>query len=476
MIPLFIKEELTSMENNELIFKGVTADSQKVRPGYMFVAIRGEEQDGNKFVHQAIKNGASLIVSEKALENISTPKIQVKDARRTLINMSALFHEVPENRINAIGVTGTNGKTTTARMIHKIFKEATKDIVLIQDKKITSPLSGKIYKDLYNANQRGIQWAVMEVSSHSLKQQRVEGNPFDTAIFTNIFYDHLSYHKNFEDYFSSKKLLFQGLQENKRAIINGDDPWALKLLEEKKNIYIITYGLNSKSTITASSIDIGEKIYFNYCLQRSLDSYQNNTIEVQEFPIEINVLGYHNIYNALAAITTALIYDIDVETIQRALKKFTPVHRRLEYVEIPPYSVLDDYAHNPNSLENAFQTLQTIDYKKINVVISIRGNRGIEINEKNAEIIANWCLLLQIKNIYITESEEFVEENDKVDPLERQAFLKVLEERSVPYQFNPSLEKSIKELLSRIEKEDLIMLLGAQGMDQGQNIIKKLIK
>lgn len=476
MIPLFIKEELTSMENNKLIFKGVTADSRKVRPGYMFVAIRGEEQDGNNFVYQAIKNGASLIVSEKELENIPTPKIQVKDARRTLANMNALFYGLPENTINVIGVTGTNGKTTTTRMIHQILKEATKNIVLVQDKKITTPSSERIHEHLYDANQKGAQWAVMEVSSHGLKQQRVEGINFDTAIFTNIFHDHLDYHKSFEDYFSSKKLLFQGLQENKRAIVNGDDPWALKLLEGKKNIYIITYGLNSKSTITASSIDIGEKIRFTYCLQRSLDSYQKNKIELQEFPIEMNLLGYHNIYNALAAITTALIYDIDVEIIQRALKKFSPVHRRLEYVQIPPYIVLDDYAHNPNSFENAFQTLQTIDYKNVHVVISIRGNRGVEINEKNAEVIANWCLLLQIKNIYITESKESIGDSDKVKPIERQAFLKVLQEKNIPYQYNPSLEGSLKDLLSRIEKEDLIMLLGSQGMDRGQDTIKKLIR
>ncbi len=464
------------MENNQLNFTGVTADSRKVRPGFVFIAIQGEEQDGNQFIDEAVQKGAKLIITEKDLIQRNIPYLQVKDARKALGNMNALFYSLFKNNIKVIGVTGTNGKTTTTKMIEKIFRESEKEIILISEKNITTPSSEKISESLYRANKKGIHWAVMEVSSHGLKQRRVESIDFDTAIFTNISNDHLDYHKSFEDYFSSKKILFQGLKENKRAIINGDDSWSLKLLEGKKNIYVITYGLNPKSTITASSIDIGEKIRFNYCLQRSLDSYQKNKIEVQEFPIEMNLLGYHNIYNALAAITTALIYEIPVDTIQRALKSFKTVHRRLELIQTLPYVILDDYAHNPNSFETAFQTLQSIDYKDIHIIVAIRGNRGIKVNQENAQTIANWCSLLNIENLYITESEDFVTERDRVQSIERQVFLNTLKQKNISFHFHTSLEESIKNLLSQIEKNDLIMLLGSQGMDQGVNVLKKLLQ
>lgn len=480
-----IPEELLHMENNGLIFKGVTADSRKVKPGYIFVAIEGEERDGNDYIEEAKKNGASLIISEKNIE-ANHSYLQVKDARIALAKMNKLFYNLLENEIKVIGVTGTNGKTTTTHMIEAIFKQADCEIALMggqgfkmgaNSKKsmLTTPACEEISEFLYNAKQKEINWVVMEVSSHGLKQRRVEGIDFDTAIFTNISSDHVDYHNSFEDYFNSKKLLFQGLRNNSRAIINGDDPWALKMLEGQHNIYIISYGLKSKSTITASSIDIAQGIKFNYCLQRSLDSYKENRIDVQEFPIELKLLGHHNIYNALAAITTALIYEVPIDSIQKALKNFKPVSRRLEYTFMPPYYILDDYAHNPSSFEAAFQTLQSIDYKDIYVLVAIRGNRGPKINQQNAEVIGNWCSLLKIKNLYVTEYKETLDKRSKVKADEREIFLKTLKKKKVLFKFNPTLEGSLKKILLKAEGKDLIMLLGGHGMDAGKEIIKKLI-
>ena len=463
------------MENNGLIFKGVTSDSRKVKPGYIFVAIKGEEKDGNDYIEEAERNGATLIMTEKKLQTAGM-YLQVKDARMTLEKMSKLFYSLSKSETKIIGVTGTNGKTTTTHMIRAIFKQAGKDIIFIQGQGLTTPTCEKNHETLYHANQNGVKWAVMKVSSHGLKQRRVEGINFDTAILTNISNDHLDYHKSFQDYFNSKKILFQELKDNSRAIINGDDPWALKMLEGQKRIYIITYGLKSKSTITASSIDITGGIKFNYCLQRSLDSYKQEKIDIQEFPVEINLLGYHNIYNALAAITTALIYEIPVDTIQTALKKFKPVSRRLEYSFIPPYYILDDFAHNPSSFDAAFQALQGIDYKSIYIVVAIMGNHGVIINKQNAEVIANWSSLLGTNNLYITEYKEIADQRFKVKSKEREVFLKTLKKKKVAFSFHPTLEESFKNILLKAESKDLIMILGGHGMDQGKEMIQKLIK
>lgn len=456
------------MENNPLNFTGITANFQNVKPGFIFI----ETEEKNQIIEKAIQKGAKLIITEKDLSSQKIPHLQVKNIQKALKNINALFYSSFKHHMKTIGITGTNGKTTTASMIQKIFKEYKKNILLTTDSNI---INSSIEECLYCRNKNEIQWMVMEVSSEGLKENKVNEIEFDTAIFTNISNDHLDYHKSFEDYFSSKKSLFQGLKKNTRAIINGDDPWSLKLLEGKKDIYVITYGLNSKSTITASSIDIGEKIRFNYCIQRSLDTYQKNKIEVQEFPIEMNLLGYHNIYNALAAITTAIIYEIPIEIIQRALKNFTTLNRRSQLIQNFPYVVLDDYANNPSSFEAAFQTLQSIDYKDVHVVVSITADKAERINQENIQTIANWCSLLKIQNLYITGSEDYITEEDRMNPIERQAFLNILNEKNISFYFHPCLKDSMKNLLSRIKKNDLIMLLGSKGMDQGINILEKLL-
>ncbi len=475
------------MENKDLSFKGVTDDSRKVQSDYVFIAIQGESRDGNEYIQDAINKGAKLIITERDLDHrYQIPYLKVEDARAALANLNALLYSTTQSNIRVIGVTGTNGKTTTTHMIEAIFREAGRDIALLggqglrmgglrKESSLTTPSSEEINKFLFQARKRGVGWAVMEVSSHGLKQKRVEGIQFDTAIFTNISRDHLDYHGNLEDYIHSKSLLFKGLKENTRAIINGDDPHAFRMIEGKRGIYVISYGLKSKSTITASSIDMGNGIRFNYCLQRSLDTYRHGKIEVQEFPIEVKLLGYHNIYNALAAITTGLIYEVSIQDIQRALRGFSPVARRLEYTSIPPYYVLDDYAHNPSSLEAAFQSLQSINYQDLYVLVALRGGRGEEINRENAEIIANWCTLLKVRGLYITESRDCVDLDNRVQNHEREGFLRTLRKRRVPYRFHTNLRNSIQEILRKTKGEDLIVLLGAQGMDAGKELIKSLI-
>lgn len=375
------------------------------------------------------------------------------------------------NESKIIGITGTNGKTTTTYMIKKIFEEYGKEMVLVNN------------GDLENSNSlldlhlnKKAQWVTLELSSTDLKNKIIDKIDFDTVILTNVSMESLENQEDFEEYFLRKKHLFNHLKENRRAIINGDDPWGLKVVEGKEKIYTITYGLKSKSTITASSIDVGQSIKFNYCIQRSIDSYKGETIEVQEFPIEINLLGYHNIYNALAAITLALIYEIPVEVVQRALKKLPPIGRRLEYSRLLSYYILDDYANNPSSIESTFHTLQSLDYKNAFAVIAIGGSKGVAINKKNAEVIATWAPLLKIKELFITDSKEMVDNENVVKSKERKVFLKTLKRKNIPYEYTPFLVENFKKLSSQVNENDLIILLGSKGMDKGKQMLKALME
>lgn len=385
--------------------------------------------------------------------------------------------DIFDNRLRIIGITGTNGKTTTGHMIEAIFKEANREIEIMGEHANVLSIgeSEGIFRFLYKTMERGKDWAIVEIPFQGLEEKFFEEIILDTAIITNISIGSSEHYKDGETSLNNKKILFQGLRNNSKAIINGDDSWALKMVEGKNNIYLITYGLRTKSTATASSIDISQGIEFNYCLQRSLDSYRQKRIYMQEFPIEINLLGYQNIYNSLAAITTALIYEIPVDIIQRALKKFKPITRRLEYYALSTYQVLDNYAQNPSSFDAGFQTLQTIDYGKAFILVAIKGNTGININKEIAEIISHWCSLLEIENLYITQYNEKSNKKIQVSQEERKVFLKTLEKKEIPYTFIPNLEESIERIMTKAKSKDIIAFFGDEGIDGAKETMKKII-
>lgn len=380
------------------------------------------------------------------------------------------------SKMRVIGITGINGKTTTGHMIEAIFKEANKEIAFMggTDFEFSSAIPEEIFRFLYKTMEKEIDWAIVEVPFQGLKEKMVEEITLDTAIITNISIGQSKY-KSLDKSLDNKKILFQGLRNNSKAIINGDNPWALKMVEGKENIYVITYGLKTKATATASSIDISQGIEFNYCLQRSLDSYRGKKIYMQEFPIEINLLGYQNIYNSLAAITTALIYEIPVDKIQNALKVFQTIPRRLEYYTLSTYQVLDDYAHNPSSLDAAFQALQTIDYNNAFVLVAIMGNRGVDINKENAEIICNWCSLLEIKSLYISQYDEYEKKEFQVRQKEREVFLATLDRNGISYIFTSTLKEGIEKIVLKAKSRDIIVFLGGPGMNQAKELMKKII-
>lgn len=475
------------MNHLKLVIEGITCDSKKVQPGYIFVAIEGEKKDGNDYIDEAIQKGAIMVISQQKLDYANNfPVIQVNDARKTLGKLNSLFYNLKKNCIKIIGVTGTNGKTTTTHIIEQIFRWNNKRIGLIGGlgvkindfnikSNLTTPNTEDLHEILYEMKNKKIDWAVMEVSSHGLKQNRLEGLKFDTAIVTNITFDHLNYHGSFEDYFLSKRKLFELLSGNRYAIINGDDPLAIKLVDGLKETYVITYGMKSKSTITASSISWEKTIKFNFCIQRSIITYSGKKIEEQEFPIELKLLGYHNIYNALSAITTALLYDIPISEIQESMKHFNILTRRLEMMNIKNIHILDDYAHNPDSFKIVFEAMQHIEYKRAIIIIAIRGNRGIEINKNNAEVIANYVPMLKVKKIIITSSIDYSCEKDFATKEEIDAFLNILQKKNINFSYYDKLLDALSYGIKRISSNDLILLLGSQGMDKGKDIIRNLL-
>lgn len=475
------------MEIDNLKITGITCDSRKVKKGYAFVAIKGTKEDGNQYLDEAISNGAIIVYTEMDINNKYIPVKKVDNARAKLSELLNTFYGYPSEKLSLIGVTGTNGKTTTTHLIKKIFDVAGYKTGLIgtlgikvSDEHISSSLTTPepeiLFEKLNDFVNNGVKVVLMEVSSHGLKFYRTHGLKFEVAVHTNIEKDHMNLHKNFNDYVKTKKMLFDSLGRNKLAIINIDDDNGVKLIEGNNKVIALTYGLNSKASITASSMIIDNRIKFNYCLQRGLTTIQGLEIEPLEFPVDINLIGKHNVYNILAAVAVALYFGIEIEIIQRSLKFFEGIHRRLEKIYKNDFTVIDDYSHNPTSYQAVLETVQSLKYNKLVIVNSIRGNRGIQVNKDNANTIASLIPLLGEVKIILTLSKDVVGVKDKVSEEELLAYKKIFDKRNIQYVIYETLRDSIKKSIEMARKDDIILLFGAQGMDKGREILNELLK
>jgi UDP-N-acetylmuramoyl-L-alanyl-D-glutamate--2,6-diaminopimelate ligase len=362
--------------NIEIDIRGVTYDSRKALPDYLFVCIDGFSTDGHKYAQQAVDNGAVALVVEKDISVIGEVVfIKVKNSREALAAISAQWFGNPSNSLNLIGITGTKGKTTTTYMIRSIFEKAGKTVGLIGtvancigNEKIparrTTPESYDLQEMLEKMKDRGADTVVMEVSSQGLKLHRVSFTRFKTGVFTNFSKDHIGgfEHPDMEDYFSSKMKIFALCEQ---GAVNLDSPYASKIMEGE-TCPIITYGIGNKDAKVRADniITHSDSVEFDV-----VSPWFNETFKV-------SVPGLFSVYNALAAITVSGMSGIDSETIKEGLSNVN-VPGRAEVVPTPgkPYTVMIDYAHTPDSLENILTTVKGFVKGRLISVFGCGGDR-----------------------------------------------------------------------------------------------------
>ncbi len=362
-----------------LEIKGVTSNSKNVKKGFVFVAIKGNRQDGSYFIKEAITRGASVIVVQKGTRKIKIPDkiklLKVDDCRKFLAGACAEFFGFPSDRLKVAGITGTNGKTTISYLIEAIAKESGYDCAVIgtinyrfKNKVIaaknTTPGPGQLQELFARMLARRVKYCAMEVSSHALDQERVGGINFSSAIFTNLTQDHLDYHKNLENYFLAKAKLFRFLAASATAIINNDDKYGRRIKRLTK-AGIMTYGIKNKSTVMAKDINFG-----SHATEFTLSAPKINT------RIKVNLIGRYNIYNILAAVCWGISQGLSIKNIKSAIEKFKNVPGRLEKVNCKNgYSIFVDYAHTPDALCNVIGTLRSIVKRRIVVIFGCGGER-----------------------------------------------------------------------------------------------------
>ena len=360
--------------NIDIEVVGIQYDSRKIKAGDVFFCIEGYKVDGHEYIQNAIDNGATTVVCQKNIEqHLNCNVIKVQDSRKALAISAANYYENPSRSMKMIGVTGTNGKTTSAFMIKAILEEQGYKVGLIGtianyigDQKIhterTTPESlelHELFKQMVNSN---VDYCVMEVSSHSLSLDRVYGIEFCESIFTNLTQDHLDFHKTFENYFNAKLKLFE---YSINSVINIDDTYgekACNLIKSSK----LTYGLNRNADVRASDIKMHSRG------SEFTMSYKDISCE-----IELNIPGNYNVYNALGSIAVCLNQGIDLSSIKVGLQK-VQVLGRCELVRNNynlGFEIILDYAHTPDALENILKTVRAFTKGRLISVFGCGGDR-----------------------------------------------------------------------------------------------------
>lgn len=360
-------------------YEGVTVDSRKVKPGFIFAAVKGYKTDGHLYIEKAVESGAALILTERHPEEIDAGKaavMQVEDIRATISHLAFAFEDDPQNGVKIAGITGTNGKTTVSTLVHQVLstlgiKAGLMGTVgrMIGDEVVESHLTTgdpeQIASDMAEMRSKGCSHLVMEVSSHALDQKRTEAITFNVGAFTNLSHDHLDYHGTAEAYRDAKKRLFDQLDENAVAVINTDEADAAHMVKDTKAV-LWNYGQKDESMRIISN------------------NADGLVIEIDEVLIESPLCGKFNASNVAAAYLVCRALGCSAENTAAALASAKGAKGRLERVEFEQENdasnelpaVFVDYAHTPDALKNVLETLRNMEpEKELTVVFGCGGDR-----------------------------------------------------------------------------------------------------
>jgi UDP-N-acetylmuramoyl-L-alanyl-D-glutamate--2,6-diaminopimelate ligase len=440
----------------------VEYDSRRVRPGCVFVAMRGETSDGNRFIDQAIAAGAVAVVTDSATEK-PRPGVAwavVQHGRRALARVSANYYKRPAERLASTGITGTNGKSTTAFLVEAILKAAGRQSALIGTIEYhvagkvlpaphTTPEALDLNRIFSEALGNGATEAVMEVSSHALAQERVFGVPFDVAVFTNLTRDHLDYHGTMEDYFGAKRMLFEGCgTDPPRAVVtNIDDESGVKLAEfsRKRSSVVLKYGWE-RGDLHASNVEI---------------TTRGTRFDLVTPDAKVTVfsalIGRVNVYNILAAAGAAYARGCSAEAIAQGVDKLASVPGRFERVDCgQPFTVVVDYAHSDDALRNLTALARELTSRgggraRVLTVFGCGGDRDRKKRPIMGEAAGKGSDFVVLTSDNPRSEDPVVIINDAVVGLQK---------TGVKYSIEPDRRKAIALAISEARPGDIVLLAG----------------
>jgi UDP-N-acetylmuramoyl-L-alanyl-D-glutamate--2,6-diaminopimelate ligase len=423
---------------------GVTADPQKVRPGMIYVDLSGKRN--RRQIYQAYMNGAYLIFTPYNISDPDLPVVKVKNPQDTLYMMFDKFYGTREHQAKLVAVFGDSDKSELLELVQRILHEKnTGNKEWIDTIPIT--IDANISNLFYHGNMA-----------------------IDCAILTDIGYaESCSDNPAASEYISR-------LLDKKTIIINNDEPNGMKVIAACKDVIPITYGLNQKASVTASSIDIEETICFNYCVQRSFRSRSDKIIEPFEVPVRLNALGVHNIYNALAAITCGLYYDGDIENIKRLVENYKAPARHFQKLYDGDYTIIDNYCSSIYDYNAAFESLQILNYESLLMIISVSQNTNMYFHGEKAQLIAEWAKMLNCKEVILTSCMDGDSRIGELPLKSIRIYKKMFKENDISFRYYHLLRHAILRSMLNLNKKDLLMLIGSDEMNQAQRFLYRYLR
>ncbi len=448
--------------STDIVISGISFDSRKTKNGDLFIAVKGTNTDGHKFIKNAVKNGAVAVLAENIEENnLPTTVLKTANTSSALAFASAEFYDNPSEKLKLIGVTGTNGKTTTATLLYRLFLKAGYKTGLISTVKNyineketeashTTPDAltfNKLLKEMVDAE---CEYCFAEISSHGIHQNRIAALKFSGGIFTNITHDHLDYHKRFSEYLKVKKQFFDNLPKEAFALINIDDKNG-KVMLQNTSARKYTYGLKNFS-------DFKAKI-----LEMHLDG---TLMSVNETEFWTLLTGKFNVYNITAVYGTAILLGENPENVLQIISGILPVKGRFETLKINEITVIIDYAHTPDAIENVLKTINELkkDKQKLITIAGAGGNRDKSKRPEMAKAALKGSdkLILTSDNPRNENPEQIIEDMfEGIKETNQKNVLKITDRK-----------EAIKLAVMLAQKGDIILITG-KGHENYQIIKEK---
>ncbi|MEW5806445.1 MAG: UDP-N-acetylmuramoyl-L-alanyl-D-glutamate--2,6-diaminopimelate ligase [Acidobacteriota bacterium] len=450
--------------------RGISYDSRNIGAGFLFVALKGFKLDGAYFVNEAIAAGAAAVLSWRDIHLLpdNIPLVVVRDEREALAVTSRNFYEKPDEKIRVIGVTGTNGKTTICYFLESIlFASGNSSGVLgtvtrrmgdeIAPSERTTPESSDIFAFMSRLHEKGFGYCVMEVSSHAIALKRVHGMKFRQLIFTNLTQDHLDFHGTLEDYFRTKSLAFQELPDGSDSIVNIDSEWGKSMISISKG-RISTYGLSDDSDFRIRVEGM------SFTGSRFAVRFQG-----KEHQLFSPIIGIPNIYNATAAFAAALLLGLEPEAIREGIVKCRHIPGRFEKIEEgQDFTLLIDYAHTDDALENLLISLREIMEARLITVFGCGGDRDRLKRPKMGAVAA------RLSDFVIITSDNPRSEDPEAIISEIETGIATVGGSSSKYITITDRAEAIEEAIMMAQKGDIVVIAG-KGHEKYQQIGDTLI-
>jgi UDP-N-acetylmuramoyl-L-alanyl-D-glutamate--2,6-diaminopimelate ligase len=460
---------------------GITEDSRRIRRGMMFVAVPGSALDGHAYIPHAISQGASAVVVERAgAVPPGLPCIRVPSARIALAELSARLYGSPPAQLTLIGFTGTFGKTSTSEILRSLLEAAGHPTGVIgslgarygsftdSGSGLTTPSPPEMHWCLRQLAQEGARTVIIEVTSHALRMDRVRGLTFSGGLIGAILPgEHTDFHRSYDEYVAAKRLFLNHLSPDGVLAYDADNLAARQLAAAS--------GVARSAGVSLEG-STGELRVLDVALDRNGARFRIEGRLIRApggLRLQSALLGRGHVRNAALAVTYALASGVPADKTREVLASIRPLPRRMERYEVNGRGVLDDSAAHPDSFAGVFEVARLLPARSLVVLYALRGNRGADINRRNALALADLTFVHGVSHLIVTASADQTGDADRVSAAEVDAARQAFVERSRRFVWHDSLEAAAGEALRRSQPGDLLILLGAQGMNDGRRMLER---